>query len=43
MHDGGGPRGGPSSALPEIIKGLKAKGYRFVTLDKLLKVRERYA
>ena len=43
MHDGGGPREETLGALPEIIKGLKAKGYRFVTLNKLLKVRERYA
>jgi peptidoglycan-N-acetylglucosamine deacetylase len=43
MHDGGGPRDQTLGALPEIIKGLKAKGYRFVTLDKLLKVRNRYA
>jgi peptidoglycan-N-acetylglucosamine deacetylase len=43
MHDGGGPREETLGALPEIIKGLKAKGYRFVTLSKLLKVRDRYA
>ena len=43
MHDGGGPRDQTLAALPEIIKGLKAKGYRFVALDKLLKVRNRYA
>jgi peptidoglycan/xylan/chitin deacetylase (PgdA/CDA1 family) len=43
MHDGGGPRDQTLGALPEVIKGLKAKGYSFVTLSKLLKVRDRYA
>jgi peptidoglycan/xylan/chitin deacetylase (PgdA/CDA1 family) len=43
MHDGGGPRDQSVAALPKIIKGLRAKGYRFVTLDELLSVRERYA
>jgi peptidoglycan/xylan/chitin deacetylase (PgdA/CDA1 family) len=43
MHDGGGPREETLAALPEIIKGLKAKGYSFVTLDKLLAVRNKYA
>jgi peptidoglycan/xylan/chitin deacetylase (PgdA/CDA1 family) len=43
MHDGGGPRDQTVAALPKIIKGLRAKGYSFVTLDELLGVRERYA
>ena len=43
MHDGGGPRDQTLGALPDVIKGLKAKGYRFVNLDTLLRVRERYA
>jgi peptidoglycan-N-acetylglucosamine deacetylase len=43
MHDGGGPREQSVAALPKIIKGLRAKGYRFVTLDELLGVRDRYA
>jgi peptidoglycan/xylan/chitin deacetylase (PgdA/CDA1 family) len=43
MHDGGGPRDQTLGALPDVIKGLKAKGYRFVTLSKLLGVRDRYA
>jgi peptidoglycan-N-acetylglucosamine deacetylase len=43
MHDGGGPRDQSVAALPRIIKGLRAKGYRFVTLDQLLGVKERYA
>ncbi len=43
MHDGGGARDQTVRALPQIIKGLRAKGYRFVTLDQLLGVKERYA
>jgi peptidoglycan/xylan/chitin deacetylase (PgdA/CDA1 family) len=43
MHDGGGPRDQSVAALPKIIKGLRAKGYSFVTLDELLGVRDRYA
>jgi peptidoglycan-N-acetylglucosamine deacetylase len=35
MHDGGGDRRRTVQALPEIIKGLKEKGYRFVTLPEL--------
>lgn len=35
MHAGAGARYTPS-ALPTIIKGLKAKGYRFVTIPQLL-------
>ncbi|HLO48138.1 MAG TPA: polysaccharide deacetylase family protein [Kamptonema sp.] len=36
MHDGGGNRAQTVQALPEIIKGLKQKGYRFVTIPELL-------
>jgi peptidoglycan-N-acetylglucosamine deacetylase len=36
MHDGGGDRRRTVQALPEIISGLKAKGYRFVTVPELL-------
>lgn len=43
MHDGGGPRDQSVAALPEIIKGLRAKGYSFVTLDQLLGAKGRYA
>ena len=32
MHDGGGNRSQPVTALPEIINGLRAEGYWFVTL-----------
>ncbi|NJL11276.1 MAG: polysaccharide deacetylase family protein [Calothrix sp. SM1_7_51] len=35
MHDGGGDRRRTVQALPKIISGLKAKGYRFVTLTEL--------
>lgn len=39
MHDGGGPRGQTISALPRIISGLRARGYEFVTVPKLLSMR----
>jgi peptidoglycan-N-acetylglucosamine deacetylase len=38
MHDGGGDRRRTVEALPEIIKGLKQKGYKFVTVTELLKM-----
>ena len=43
-HDGDGVRGGASrgqtvAALPGIIRGLKARGYRFVTVTDLLGLR----
>jgi peptidoglycan/xylan/chitin deacetylase (PgdA/CDA1 family) len=38
MHDGGGDRANTVSALPEIIKRLKAAGYDFVTLDGIAKL-----
>jgi peptidoglycan/xylan/chitin deacetylase (PgdA/CDA1 family) len=38
MHDGGGTRDQTISALPQIIRRLKAKGYTFVTLDYLPKL-----
>jgi chitin deacetylase len=39
LHDGGGPRSSTVAALPTIIRGLKARGYRFVTIPELLKLR----
>lgn len=36
MHDGGGPRGGTLAALPSIIDTLRARGYRFATVSRLL-------
>jgi peptidoglycan-N-acetylglucosamine deacetylase len=38
MHDGGGTRAHTIAALPTIIKGLKARGYTFVTLDQLYSI-----
>ncbi len=35
LHDGGGDRTQTIKALPRIIRALKRKGYRFVTLDEL--------
>lgn len=40
-HDGGGPRGQTLAALPGIVKGLKRKGYEFVTVNELLGYREK--
>ncbi len=36
MHDGGGDRSETVAALPQIIRGLRARGYRLVTVPKLL-------
>jgi peptidoglycan/xylan/chitin deacetylase (PgdA/CDA1 family) len=36
MHDAGGDRTETIAALPEIIKRLRAKGYRLVTVPRLL-------
>ncbi|MEH2067946.1 MAG: polysaccharide deacetylase family protein [Nostoc sp.] len=38
MHDGGGNRSRTVKALPQIIDGLKAQGYRFVTIPELLQI-----
>ncbi|MEH2393189.1 MAG: polysaccharide deacetylase family protein [Nostoc sp.] len=38
MHDGGGNRSRSVKALPEMIAGLKAQGYRFVTIPQLLEI-----
>lgn len=38
MHDGGGNRERTVKALPEIISGLKQKGYKFVTIPELLQM-----
>jgi len=35
-HDGGGPRGQTLAAYPGIIRALRARGYRFVTVPELL-------
>jgi len=36
MHDAGGNRSQTAAARPEIIHGLRAKGYKLVTVPKLL-------
>ena len=36
MHDGGGPRQGTVDALAGAISGLRARGYRLVTVSQLL-------
>jgi peptidoglycan/xylan/chitin deacetylase (PgdA/CDA1 family) len=41
-HDGGGPRGETLAAYPYIIRQLRARGYRFVTVPQLLSYRTVY-
>jgi len=41
-HDGGGPRWQTLAAYPEIIRALRARGYRFVTIPELLGFRPVY-
>jgi peptidoglycan/xylan/chitin deacetylase (PgdA/CDA1 family) len=41
-HDGGGPRQQTLAAYPSIIRALRARGYRFVTVPKLLGFRAVY-
>jgi peptidoglycan/xylan/chitin deacetylase (PgdA/CDA1 family) len=36
MHDGGGPRGQTVAALPQIIRDLRSRGLRLVTVTRLL-------
>ena len=36
MHDGGGDRSHTVAALPQVIDGLRAKGYEFVSVPDLL-------
>jgi peptidoglycan-N-acetylglucosamine deacetylase len=36
MHDAGGNRSETVAALPQIIKGLRARGYKLVTVPRLL-------
>lgn len=40
-HDGGGNRSQSLAAAPQIISGLRARGYRFVTVSRLLGYDER--
>lgn len=39
MHDGGGDRSQTIAALPRILRGLKARGYKVVTLSDLFRVK----
>ena len=39
MHDGGGPRQHTVQALSPVLTGLKKRGYRFVTVPELLRMR----
>jgi peptidoglycan/xylan/chitin deacetylase (PgdA/CDA1 family) len=41
-HDGGGPRSETLAAYPSIIAGLRARGYRIVTIPELLGFRPIY-
>jgi peptidoglycan/xylan/chitin deacetylase (PgdA/CDA1 family) len=41
-HDGGGPRGQTLAAYPAIIRGLRARGYRIVTIPEMLGFRPVY-
>jgi peptidoglycan/xylan/chitin deacetylase (PgdA/CDA1 family) len=36
LHDGGGDRSQTVAALPDIVRSLRARGYRLVTVTKLL-------
>jgi peptidoglycan/xylan/chitin deacetylase (PgdA/CDA1 family) len=36
MHDGGGPRAQTVAALPRVILGLRRRGYRLVTVGRLM-------
>ena len=35
FHDGGGDRSQTAAALPDVIEGLEARGYRLVTVAEL--------
>jgi chitin deacetylase len=41
MHDGGGNRAATVKALPQIIAGLKEKGFKFVTVPELLEMKDK--
>jgi peptidoglycan/xylan/chitin deacetylase (PgdA/CDA1 family) len=42
MHDGGGPREETVAALPSIIRALRSRDYRLVTVPELLGLRPAY-
>lgn len=41
-HDGGGPRGQTLAALPQYVRNLRARGYKFVTVSELLGYTTKY-
>jgi peptidoglycan/xylan/chitin deacetylase (PgdA/CDA1 family) len=41
-HDGGGPRDQTLAAIPEYVRTLKARGYKFVTVSELLGYKTTY-
>jgi peptidoglycan/xylan/chitin deacetylase (PgdA/CDA1 family) len=41
-HDGGGPRGQTLAALPQYVRTLKSRGYKFVTVNELLGYKTTY-
>jgi peptidoglycan/xylan/chitin deacetylase (PgdA/CDA1 family) len=41
LHDGGGDRRQTVCAVPRIVRDLRSRGYRFVTVSKLLKKKRR--
>lgn len=43
MHDGGGPRAETAAAIPKVVRRLRRRGYRFVTVDRLLGYRRVYS
>lgn len=42
MHDGGGNRSQTVAALPQILNALRARGYRLVTMPRVLSQRLRW-
>lgn len=41
-HDGGGPRGQTLAAIPQYVRTLKSRGYKFVTVSELLGYKTTY-
>ena len=41
MHDGGGDRSKTVKALPQVIAGLRQRGYKFVTVPELLEMKDK--
>ena len=36
MHDGGGSRGQTAAAVPDIVRTLRSRGYKLVTVTELM-------